>query len=137
VRKEAELGLDRFETFQAFAGAARKVSGELAALLNRLKLEGQRVAGYGAPAKASTLSGAAGVGRELIDVIADKNPLKQGRVLPGTGIPIVSPEQMLETQPKYILLLAWNFAEEIMSQLSGFRNQGGKFILPVPDVRIV
>jgi SAM-dependent methyltransferase len=137
IRRESELGLDRLDTFQAFAEKARRAASDLASLLGGLKREGRRVAGYGAPAKASTLAGAAGITGEMIGVIADKNPLKQGRTLPGTGIPILAPEQMLHWRPDYIVILAWNFAEEIMSELVEFRNGGGKFILPVPEVRIL
>ena len=103
----------------------------------RIRAEGKTVVAYGAPAKGSTLLSYFGIGPDRIRYIADKSPLKQGRYTPGTHIPVVGPEKLIEDQPDYVLLLAWNFAEEIMEQQAAYRARGGRFIIPVPEVRVV
>ena len=135
---ERELGIDMFSTWCAFAERVDTLKAEVMDCLNRLKADGRRLAGYGAPAKGSTLLEFFGVGPDLLDFIADRSPLKQGRYTPGSHIPIVAPERLLEEpSPDHVLLLAWNFEEEILNQQAEFRRRGGKFILPVPEVRIV
>jgi hypothetical protein len=78
-----------------------------------------------------------GIGRERLDYIADASPHKQGLLAPGTGLPIVAPERLLEDRPDYVLLLAWNFADEILAQQRAYREAGGRFIVPVPTPQIV
>lgn len=135
---ERQLGIDLFDTWRAFAGRVGRLKAEVMDCLNGLKAEGRRLAGYGAPAKGSTLLEFFGVGPDLLDFIADRSPLKQGRYTPGSHIPIVAPERLLqEPSPDHVLLLAWNFEEEILAQQAEFRRRGGRFILPVPEVRIV
>jgi len=135
---EHELGIDRLETWRAFASRVDRLKTEVVDCLRGLKAEGSRLAGYGAPAKGSTLLEYFGVGPDLLDFIADRSPLKQGRYTPGSHIPIVAPERLLEDPaPDHVLLLAWNFEDEILAQQAEFRRRGGKFILPVPEVRIV
>ena len=135
---ERELGMDRFETWSAFAARVDRLKTEVVDCLRGLKAAGRRLAGYGAPAKGSTLLEFFGVGPDLLDFIADRSPLKQGRYTPGSHIPIVAPEALLEDPaPDHVLLLAWNFEDEILAQQAEFRRRGGKFILPVPEVRIV
>ena len=135
---ERELGMDRFETWSAFAARVDRLKTEVVDCLRGLKADGRRLAGYGAPAKGSTLLEFFGVGPDLLDFIADRSPLKQGRYTPGSHIPIVAPEALLEDPaPDHVLLLAWNFEDEILAQQAEFRRRGGKFILPVPEVRIV
>ena len=135
---ERELGIDRFETWSAFAGRVDRLKTEVVDCLRSLKADGRRLAGYGAPAKGSTLLEFLGVGPDLLDFIADRSPLKQGRYTPGSHIPIVAPEALLEDPAlDHVLLLAWNFEDEILAQQAEFRRRGGKFILPVPEVRIV
>ena len=92
-------------------------------------------AGYGAPAKGNTLLGFLELGPDQLEYIADRSPLKQGLFTPGSHIPVVAPEQLLEDQPEYVLLLAWNFAEEVVEQQAEYRARGGRFIVPVPEVR--
>ena len=135
---ERELGIDRFETWSAFAARVDRLKTDVVDCLRGLKAEGRRLAGYGAPAKGSTLLEFLRLGPDLLDFIADRSALKQGRYTPGSHIPIVAPEALLEEPvPDHVLLLAWNFEDEILAQQAEFRRRGGKFVLPVPEVRIV
>jgi hypothetical protein len=134
---ERAAGVDRPETLQRFADATRKIKTDLTALLGRLRAEGKSVVGYGAPAKGNTLIGFLELGPESIGYIADRSTLKQGRYTPNVPIPVVPPERLLDDQPDYVVLLAWNFADEIFAQQAEFRRRGGRFIVPVPEVRIV
>lgn len=137
LAEERHLGLDQFETYRAFADNAIKLRDDLQGLLCQLTAAGKRVVGYGAPAKSSTLITFMRLGPETIGYIADRSPLKQGRLTPGAHIPVVKPERLLADQPDYVLLLAWNFADEIIEQQAEYRRRGGKFIIPVPTVRII
>jgi len=104
--------------------------------LQEIKAAGHRIAVYGASAKGSTLMNYFGIDANLIDYVVDRSVVKQGRYTPGTHLKIYDPQRLLDDQPDYCLLLTWNFAEEIMSQQSLFRLNGGKFIIPIPEVRI-
>ena len=105
--------------------------------LKEFRANGKKVVGYGAPAKGNTLLGFLEIGPDLIEYIADKSPLKQGRYCPGVHIPVVPPARLLTDQPDYVVLLAWNFVDEILLQQEEYRRRGGKFIVPVPDVKII
>ncbi len=133
---EVDHGLDRRETFTEFASRVASLRTSLLDHVAAIHRDDQRLAAYGAPAKGSTLLEYVGLGPDDIDYIADRSPLKQGRVTPGSRIPIVAPDRLLEDQPDYVLLLAWNFADEVMDQQREYRARGGKFILPVPEVRV-
>ena len=137
LESEREAGLHDIQTFATFADKARAARDKLIHTLDDLRKDGKTVVGYGAPAKGNTLLTFLGLGPDNISYIADKSPLKQGRYTPGTHIPVVPAERILEEQPDYILLLAWNFADEILAQQSEYRARGGKFIIPVPKVKIV
>jgi hypothetical protein len=134
---EREAGLDRPETYHRFAERARKVKMDLHETLTNLARKGETVAGYGAPAKGNTLLGFLEIGPELLPYIVDRSPLKQGLYTPGTHIPVFAPERLLRDQPDYVLLLAWNFIDEIMGQQAEYRSRGGKFMVPVPEVRVL
>jgi len=134
---EKTAGLDRVETYERFAERAGKIKKDLHDTLATFARTGRRVAGYGAPAKGNTLLGFLEIGPELLPYIVDRSPLKQGLYTPGTHIPVVAPERLLADQPDYVLLLAWNFIDEIMEQQAEYRKRGGKFMVPVPEVRVL
>jgi SAM-dependent methyltransferase len=137
LAEEKDKGLDRIETFHAFAEQVYRMKRDLREEVDRIKAEGSRLAGYGAPAKGNTLLCFLEIGPDTVDYIADRSPLKQGRYTPGTHIPVVPAQRLVEDQPDYTLLLAWNFADEVLRQQSEYRERGGRFILPVPKVEIV
>jgi hypothetical protein len=137
IKAEKNAGLQRFESYRHFAERVTRIKENLHETLAVLARHGQRVAGYGAPAKGNTLLSYLDVDTELLPYIADKSPLKQGLFTPGTHIPVVAPEHLLTDQPDYLLLLAWNFADEIMAQQAEYRRRGGRFMVPVPEVRVL
>jgi hypothetical protein len=125
------------ETYRQFAGRVRETRDALRAFVALAKREGKRIAGYGAPAKASTLLNYCGIGAEMIDYTVDRNPHKQGRLVPGTRIPIHAPEMLAETRPDYVLVLPWNLRDEIVAQLASIREWGGRFVIPVPRPEVI
>jgi SAM-dependent methyltransferase len=137
LEREAAWGVDRPETYREFASRVADLRDALRELIRQLKAEGKRMAAYGAAAKGSTLLNYLGVGRESLDFVADRSPVKQGRYMPGVRLPIVRPERLREEMPDYTLLLTWNFAEEIMGQQDEYRRLGGRFIIPVPRPTVV
>ena len=110
---------------------------KLLQVLIQAKAEGKSVVGYGAAAKGNTLLNYCGVRTDFLDYVVDRSPHKQGLFLPGTRIPIHGPEKILETKPDYVLILPWNLQEEIRRQMAGIRDWGGRFIVPIPEARIV
>lgn len=137
LAEEVTGGLTEASYYSAFAKRIEDLGEELRSLLKRLKGSGSRIAAYGASAKGSTLLNTFGIGRETLDFVADRSTVKQGKFTPGTLIPIVSPQILLDQMPDYVLLLTWNFADEIIEQQSEYRQRGGKFIVPLPRVRIL
>ena len=137
LREERRAGVDRLEYYTGFSARVARIRRELVALLGRLKREGALIAGYGAAAKGTILLNFAGVGRDVLEFVADRNVHKQGRYVPVVRLPIVSPERILEKQPDYLLILPWNFKEEIMEQQAEYRRRGGRFIVPVPQPVII
>lgn len=134
---EKKHRLDRMETYQKFASNVQRIKEDLTHTISDLRAKGKRVVGYGAPAKGNTLLCYLQLGPDKIDYIADKSRLKQGRFTPGMHVPVVSPERLLQDQPDYLLVLAWNFLDEIVQQQAEYRSRGGQFIVPVPKVKIV
>lgn len=137
IDAEAAWGVKTLAPYERFAGSVRTLTQSLVDLLTRLKSEGKSIAAYGAAAKGSTLLNYAGIGHDLLDFVVDRSPHKQGRFMPGVHLPIYPPERLLEAQPDYVVLLTWNFSEEILAQQQNFRERGGRFIVPLPELTIV
>jgi len=137
LESERALGMGGIDYYRSFAACVNKVCGDLRQMLQGLKAQGASIAAYGAAAKGSTLINVAGIGPELIDFVVDRNVHKQGRYMPGQHLPILAPEVLLERMPEYTLLLPWNFADEILAQQAEYRNRGGRFIVPIPEPRVV
>jgi SAM-dependent methyltransferase len=135
--QEKIKGVSALGWYEGFAGKVTEIKKSLVDLLQQLKQKKKTVAAYGASAKGSTLLNFFGLGKDTLDFVADRSTHKQGRLTPGTHIPIVPPEKLLELQPDYTLLLTWNFSEEILRQQKEYRDKGGKFIVPIPSVTVV
>ncbi len=135
--EEERLGIPEASYFEDFAARVEALRGELLEVLHGLKSQGHRVAAYGAAAKGATLLNAVGIGTDVLDFVADRSEHKQGLYMPGVRLPIVAPERLLEAMPDDVLLLAWNFADEILEQHDDYRRRGGRFILPIPRPRLV
>ena len=137
LRAEEEDGMNGFEYYRNFAAQVERIKSSLLELLHDLKGQGAAVAAYGAAAKGSTLINYVGIGPDLIDFVVDRNTYKQGKYMPGTHLPILEPSELLARQPDYLLLLAWNFQDEIMRQQEQYLQRGGRCIVPVPHPKIV
>lgn len=137
LAEEEAWGVRTRAPYERFAQQVERVRREVRAKIRELRQQGKRVAAYGAAAKGSTLLNTIGLEAGDIEFVCDRSPYKQGRVMPGVHIPIVSADELAARQPDYCLLLAWNFADEILQQQRAFREKGGKFILPLPEVKVV
>ncbi|OGO54942.1 MAG: methyltransferase [Chloroflexi bacterium RBG_16_72_14] len=135
--EERQRGLTAFAAYERFGERVAGIADELRVLLARLHAEGATIAAYGATAKGSTLVNFVGIDQRTLAFVADRNPHKQGHWTPGARVPIVPAEALLERQPDYVLLLAWNFADEILRQQAEYRRRGGRFIVPIPSPVIV
>jgi len=133
---EQHWGILENAPYRRFAEGVVSIRESLRALLSRLKAEGNSIAAYGAAAKGAVLMNYCGIGHEFVDFVVDRSAAKHGLLTPGTRLMIYPPERLLEVRPDYVLLLAWNLADEVMAQQAGYRRAGGKFIIPVPTVRV-
>jgi novobiocin biosynthesis protein NovU/D-mycarose 3-C-methyltransferase len=137
LEKEKQMRLAEPVTWEAFAQRVNHIRTGLPALLRKLKAQGKRIIGYGASAKGNTLLNTCGITTKELDYIIDNTPFKQDKIAPGSWIPVRPPERLLKEQPDYALLLAWNFAPEIIARETEYQRRGGRFIVPIPEPRIV
>jgi SAM-dependent methyltransferase len=137
LQMEAAEKVNRIDFYRDFAKRVEGIRTELRRLLEDLKGQGAHIAAYGAAAKGSTMINYSGIGTEFVDFVVDRNTHKQGLYMPGKHIPVLAPEALLDQMPGYVLLLAWNFADEILQQQKEYQQRGGRFIIPVPNPRVV
>lgn len=137
LNAEVDLGMDGILYYEGFAQKVRVLRESLCSLLHGLKQDGKRIAAYGASAKGSTLLNCFGIGQQFLDYVVDRSTFKQGHYMPGVHLPIYSPDKILEDMPDYVLLLTWNFADEILEQQKDYRLHGGRFIIPIPEAKTI
>lgn len=137
IRDEADEGLDKYPFYQHFGEKIQELRKKVRELLAEIKSEGKSIAGYGAAAKGAVMLNFIGVGPDIIDFVVDRNIHKQGKYMPGVRIPICDPAILIEQMPDYVLLLPWNLEKEILSQQTEYLKRGGRFIISVPEPRIV
>ncbi|MHB8846765.1 MAG: methyltransferase domain-containing protein [Nitrospirota bacterium] len=137
IAQERGKGLDRTGTYVAMAERTAGIRTSLVGLLRELKASGKRIAAYGAPAKGNTLLNYCGISTDLVEYTVDKSPYKQNLFTPGMHLPVYHPDRLLQDMPDYVLLLAWNFADEVLAQQKSYREKGGKFIVPIPEVKVL
>jgi len=136
-KQEIDAGIKEISTYADFAEKVTHIVKDLKDTLTGLKKNSKTIAGYGAAGKANTLINVSGIGTGELEYIADLSKYKQGKYFTGAHLPVVAPQRILDDMPDYVLILAWNFKDEIMQQLSAYRERGGKFIIPIPEVRIL
>jgi SAM-dependent methyltransferase len=137
LAEEVALGIDRYPYYQKFGNRVKEIRKSLREMCAKIKAEGKTIAAYGAAAKGSTLVNYVGLGTDTIDFVVDRNVHKQGKFMPGVHIPILDPKSLMEKKPDYVLLLPWNFKDEILRQQEPYRKGGGRFIIPIPSPQIV
>ena len=137
LQRERNAGLSSLETYLAFGEGVKRVKRHLLTFLIGVKEVGKTIVGYGAAAKGNTLLNYCGIRDDFIEYVADRSPHKQGKYLPGTHIPIVSPDRIRETKPDVVLILPWNLRDEVMAQLAYIRAWGGRFAVPMPEPDLV
>ncbi len=137
LAEEKSLGIDGHAYYEKFAQRVKDLRKSLREMVSKIKSEGKKIAAYGAAAKGATLVNYVGLGTDSIDFVVDRNVHKQGKFMPGVHIPIHDPSRLMEEKPDYVLLLPWNFKDEILKQQEPFRKGGGRFIIPIPTPQIV
>jgi hypothetical protein len=130
-------GLTEVGYYEDFGRRVDGVRAGLRALIEGLRADGKTIAAYGAAAKGATLVNTCGLGTDLVEYVVDRNVHKQGLLMPGTHQPILDPSALVERRPDYVLLLAWNFRDEILAQQQAYTDLGGRFIVPVPEPRVL
>ena len=135
--REESAGLKGMDYYATFGEQVKETKRKLLEFLIQAKRAGKTIVGYGAPGKGNTLLNYCGIRTDFIDYTVDRNPYKQGKFLPGTHIPIYAPEKIRETKPDYLLILPWNFKDEILAQNAFIREWGGQFIVPIPEVTVI
>ena len=134
---EVAAGLETLDTYLAFSESAKATKRDILSFLIEAKRAGRRICGYGAPAKGNTLLNYCGIGTDFIDFTVDRNPVKQGTLLPGSRIPVMEPEALDRARPDLVLVLPWNLRDEIIAQLAHIRSWGGRFLIPIPSPTVV
>jgi hypothetical protein len=134
--QERAAGIPELGTYTQFAKRVDACRNSVLEFLAEAKRQGRKIAAYGAAAKGNTLLNFCGVTEREIAFVADRNPHKQGKLLPGSHIPVVSPDALMQSKPDYVLILPWNLRDEIRAQLDGIKAWGGRFVTPVPLVRV-
>jgi 2-polyprenyl-3-methyl-5-hydroxy-6-metoxy-1,4-benzoquinol methylase len=137
MKREIDEGVNRLEYYRQFGQQVTETKYKLLEFLISARRNGKSIAGYGAPGKGNTLLNYCGIRTDFIDFTVDRNPYKQGKFLPGTHIPVFAPEKIDEVRPDYVLILPWNLKDEIIEQMSHIRSWGGKFVTPIPEVRVI
>ena len=135
--EEFQKGLCDINTYTEFTKKVEHTKRQLLSFLIQIKEQGKTIAGYGAPAKGNTLLNYCGIRTDFLDYTVDRSPYKQGKLLPGTHIPVHHPDKILQTQPDYLLILPWNIKDEIIESMTQIRDWGGQFVIPIPKVQIV
>jgi hypothetical protein len=133
---EKSAGLLDLTTYTKFGEAVKEVKRRLLEFLIAARRQGRSIVAYGAAAKGTTLLNYCGIRRDFLDYVVDLSPHKQGRLLPGTRLPILPPEAVMQSRPDYVLILPWNLAREIAAQMAAIRDWGGQFVVPIPDVKV-
>ena len=134
--REESMGYSRMETYSSFAEQVKQTKRKLLEFLIEAKASGKTIVGYGAPGKGNTLLNYCAIRTDFLDYTVDRNPYKHGKFLPGTHVPIYPPERIRETRPDFVLILPWNLKDEIIKQNAFVREWGGKFVVPIPEVKI-
>ncbi|WP_019450532.1 class I SAM-dependent methyltransferase [Cupriavidus sp. BIS7] len=137
LEMESVAGLKNLQTYADFGEKVRETKRALLDFLIQAKRAGKRIVAYGAAAKGNTLLNFCGIGTDFIDFVVDRNPIKQGQLLPGSRIPVRHPEAIFEERADYVLILPWNIKDEVMQQMADIRNWGGRFVVPIPSVEVI
>ncbi|MBI3775482.1 MAG: class I SAM-dependent methyltransferase [Gammaproteobacteria bacterium] len=136
-QREIDAGFNRLETYASFAEQVKETKRKVLEFLIQAKRDKKTIVGYGAPGKGNTLLNYCGIRTDFIDYTVDRNPYKQGKYTPGTHIPILSPDKIKESKPDYLFILPWNIKDEVMQQNAFIREWGGKFVVPIPELKVL